>query len=599
MSAAPGPDGMYAGWIETAQGPLFACYHPAQGTSQRDVAVLLCDPIGSDRMNLHLAYRALAIELAASGFPVLRVDYRGTCDSAGYPRDAGQVEAWLQSLHDGADWLLRRSGRRELGCFGALLGGTIATVFAARRSDVRSLALWGAPLGGNAYLREMRAFAALRGEPSAAPRPVDWREGDREAIGFLMTGETVAAIAALEVDAGRCRTVREAAVFARSRDGTEAPVVAAFEAAGIAVTGPPDVVVEIAELEDERVRPPEALTLQLADWWKRTHPASANARRDSESPALAARVVLRNRRGCEVQEEWVRFGPDDGVVGIVTRPIGAPRGTGVVLVNGGVNHRPGINRNYTEWARDWAEHGITVLRMDTRNLGDGVPARPEDVARVYREETRHDVEAAVALLADRYGARTLVCGGLCAGGSQAFIAALHDARIAAVFLLNPLRFDTQSGTAPRTRSDLEYESLAHYARSVLRPGWWRRVRARDEDPLAIARSVIKRLARRARARVQSLAARARGGTPPPATQLAARFLRLADRGCRALIVFDTAEAMRQRLDEELALDRARLEASGCFRVQPIHHADHIFLPLASQQEVGTLLERWLLEVGRQ
>ncbi|RIL06873.1 MAG: hypothetical protein DCC71_05255, partial [Proteobacteria bacterium] len=265
---------MHAGWIESPRGPLFACHHPARGARQRDVAVLLCDPFGSDRMNLHLTYRALALELAASGFPALRVDYAGTGDSAGYPRDPDQVRGWLESLDAAADWLLRASGRDVLGCFGALLGGTLAAVFAERRADVRSLALWGAHASGAAFLRELRAFSALRSELAAAPRPPGWQDGDQEGIGFLLTRETVASIGALAIDPSRCRSVRRAALFARGPGRSEAALAAAFERAGIDVAPPPQAVVDVAELEDERVRPPEALVAQLAGWWRDAHPAA-------------------------------------------------------------------------------------------------------------------------------------------------------------------------------------------------------------------------------------------------------------------------------------------------------------------------------------
>jgi hypothetical protein len=122
--------------------------------------------------------------------------------------------------------------------------------------------------------------------------------------------------------------------------------------------------------------------------------------------------------------------------------------------------------------------------------------------------------------------------------------------------------------------------------------------ARDQDVLAIARSVAIRIGRRLRARWRSLSARARGALPPGTTPLAERFLALCERGCRVLLVFDDAEAMRFRFEEELARDRARLAATHCFRLELIPHANHIFLPLASQEAVGRLLARWLLELAR-
>ena len=75
-----------AGWIDSAGGPLFCCFHPPRGPAQRR-AVLLCETLGSERMNFHLAYRHLALRLSYAGYPTLRFDYAGTGDSSGSPRD--------------------------------------------------------------------------------------------------------------------------------------------------------------------------------------------------------------------------------------------------------------------------------------------------------------------------------------------------------------------------------------------------------------------------------------------------------------------------------------------------------------------------------
>ena len=117
--SAIGSNGMEAGFLEGPFGPIFAAYSPPAGAS-REAGLVFCDPFGSDRMNLHLAYRALALHLAGLGFPVLRLDYPGTCDSAGSPRDEDQVSRWFAALDLGADWLKRRAGVAELGAFGAL-----------------------------------------------------------------------------------------------------------------------------------------------------------------------------------------------------------------------------------------------------------------------------------------------------------------------------------------------------------------------------------------------------------------------------------------------------------------------------------------------
>ena len=80
--------GFEAGWLVGGGDPLFATYFPpAAGGTLRRHAVLLCEPLGPDRMNLHLFYRELALRFAAAGHAVLRFDPAGTGDSSGSPRD--------------------------------------------------------------------------------------------------------------------------------------------------------------------------------------------------------------------------------------------------------------------------------------------------------------------------------------------------------------------------------------------------------------------------------------------------------------------------------------------------------------------------------
>jgi dienelactone hydrolase len=349
---------------------------------------------------------------------------------------------------------------------------------------------------------------------------------------------------------------------------------------------------------EERARAPRTWVEQCVAWWSATHPPAPRAAAPAAgtAPALASRIVVRNRRGSEVEEEWVRFGPDGVLVGILTRPLAAAEGPAVVLVNGGTNHRPGINRNYAEWAREWAEDGSVVLRMDIRGLGDSAPVRRADEAVLYRDETRDDVRAAVGLLAQRFPAMPILCGGLCAGGYQAFHTALEDPRIDGVFLLNPLRFEPrQEGGAAKPAGDA---TLAHYARSLRSPRRWLRALRGEVDLLGVGRSVATRLARQGRARALGWAATVRGAPPPPATWLAGAFLSLAERGCRVLVLFNAEEAIRARFDEDLSADRGRLIETDRFRVEVVEHTDHILLPLWSQSHVGRLLESHLLAWGR-
>jgi dienelactone hydrolase len=596
---------MEAGFLESPFGPLFAAYHPPEGASVREVAVIFCDPFGSDRMNLHLAYRALALHLAELGFPVLRLDYPGTCDSAGSPRDPKQVASWLRALGLGADWLKARAGVATLGAFGALLGGTVATVFAASRPDVRALALWGAYPSGRAFLREVKAFEAMRAGNRGGARPARFAEGDQEAIGFLITAETAEAIRALDALKTGAPIAERAAIFRRNARASVEPLAGHLRGAGVEVEVEPEATVDMAAFSGEPVPLPRAFVEAFGRWWSEAYPA--RRARPSPGHALARVAHVRAEGGRRVREEVLRFGDDGGLFGILTSPVADARvdRPAVLLVNGGGNHRAGINRNHTEWARAWAERGLTVLRMDIRGLGDS-PADPRAPWPVlYRGETRADVQAALDLLSGRFGFGRVVAVGLCAGAYQAFHAALGDPRIEGLVMLNPLRFQRPEERATGERGELEYAPLAHYLRAAIDLGAWRRLALERRDPRVFARFVARRLHARAAAGaralavmglvrpLESIALRERNPPPRPAGWLAGALFDLLERGARVLVVFDDSNPILPAFVESLDRDRRRLVESGRFEVEVLTGADHIFSPLVSQEQLTAILGRTL------
>ena len=81
-------------------------------------------------------------------------------------------------------------------------------------------------------------------------------------------------------------------------------------------------------------------------------------------------------RGVAIRESALRIG-SGSIFGLLSEPMEVEAaGASILFVNGGHNHRSGINRNYTEWARRLAARGHRVLRMDLRGLGDSPPPTP-------------------------------------------------------------------------------------------------------------------------------------------------------------------------------------------------------------------------------
>lgn len=533
-------------WIATPAGRCFTWYHPPNPGSPRACAVLLCDPFGWHRMVLHATYRQLALRLANDGFAVLRLDYPATCDSEGQPRDLARVNAWLDALAQGADHLLAWSGASRLTLFGALLGGTLATMLAARRTDVEGLALWGPYLQGRVMVRTELAAAALRdAEARVAPGFV---EGDREAFGFLLGAPFVEELRAIDLANFRPAAVRHSLVLSRAAGSGERKVAEHLCAAGADVAFPPTPAEDLdAILHGNGEHLPSATLDSIAAWISSRFPEPrtvAPGRSSGAEPEL-----LLATEGVTIRERTEFIGRNL-IFGILTEPAGRMRLPAVVMVNGGRNHRVGINRNYTEWARRLAARGHAVLRIDLRGLGDTDPATPEGLGRIYTNDGTQDVLDAVAWLRAQ-GHERICCVGLCAGGTQAFRAALLGPTLDAIVMLNPLKFHADMAGAPRTGLH----------------GFWRRA--------------WQRLPRELRT----------WGSPE--RRIAASFTDLSSRGVDALIVYNSNEAYREFLEGALHRSRRALGAAGRFRIEIVGASDHIYSPLWAQAEVGRVLEEYV------
>ncbi|MGH7678898.1 MAG: alpha/beta fold hydrolase [Gemmatimonadaceae bacterium] len=134
-----------------------------------------------------------------------------------------------------------------------------------------------------------------------------------------------------------------------------------------------------------------------------------------------------------MQERVVQFGPERGLVGILTLPATAVVAPHVVLLNSGVIHRVGSNRIYVELARALATAGITVLRFDLSGIGDS--RRRTDVSSV-RESVERDIADAIEYLASTRGSDQVVLMGLCSGAFDALTSAINQPRVIGAFMVD-------------------------------------------------------------------------------------------------------------------------------------------------------------------
>ena len=130
---------------------LFAAFHvPAQPTSR---AIVMCHPLGEEKLWAERTFVAFAREASAAGFTVLRFDFRGEGNS---DREFHQSD-FHSRIEDAEYAIAALRGRvphiSEVALLGLRFGACVAAATAARRTDVSQLLLWDPVLDGAAYMQ--------------------------------------------------------------------------------------------------------------------------------------------------------------------------------------------------------------------------------------------------------------------------------------------------------------------------------------------------------------------------------------------------------------------------------------------------------------
>ena len=136
-----------------------------------------------------------------------------------------------------------------------------------------------------------------------------------------------------------------------------------------------------------------------------------------------------------VSEKVVLLGDSKAIVSIVTQPVRPADGArpAIVILNTGIIHRIGHNRMYVTLARELAELGHVVLRLDQSGLGDSVP-RPNVVDPL--QAGLADINDAIDWLIAK-GSKSVVLLGLCSGADFSIAYAGRDPRVVGAVLMDP------------------------------------------------------------------------------------------------------------------------------------------------------------------
>ncbi|HUR89956.1 MAG TPA: alpha/beta fold hydrolase [Ramlibacter sp.] len=565
------PDGDCLGWFHAARGP------------RRDVAVVMCRPLGYEALCSYRTYTQLAQALSATGFDVLRFDYHGAGDSCGNDTDPDRVGAWLRSIAVAIDEARRISGATQVALFGMRLGATLAMESALRRGGVASLMLWAPCPSGRAFAREMRAaFASQRHEGLQT-------EGGVEALGTFFTSETLVALDGLAPDRADVAPAPRILVIARDDLPGEGPLPARLAKLGAEVTSTvwPGYADMMAEPHDAKLTPD---TLDsITQWLCSVHPVQDVQPVHDSLPWPAA------WRMGNVVESAISFGPARELFGVMSQPSMPPRSaksdSAVVLLNVGGNYRVGPNRVYVKVARDLAAAGYRVLRMDVGGVGD---SRIEDgfsPDQMYRDYATTDVSAAIDMLVERGCSRVFLLG-ICSGAYLAFQTALKDPRVSGQMIINArlLEWDTEKNGPWQASMQQYYKSTRYYKQALLRTDVYRRVLRGEVN----VRGIALRLLDLARARLRRIADRVLGRAPQEG--VLAKMKHLASRGVDTLVAMSEQDDGLDYVEFHLGSGGARMRGHSNFRMVLVEHADHTFSTVASQRALLHVLREHLDEI---
>lgn len=414
-------------------------------------AVVICNPVGFELVRAFRSLRVLADKLAASGHLVLRFDYLTTGDSAGDETDAGRVDAWLNSTVEALNLASELQGDSRVAVLGLRLGATLAAK-AAESVAVDQLVLWAPCDSGAVYVREQQIMAAAQakkykdtGEEPEAVEGVD-------AGGFLLTPATQADLSAMTL--GSVPLPGNPDVLLVNRDDIRVPArfAESIEARGSHVTNATPPGFKDMMLAPQLATVPGDAIDQIVAWFdERTAARDTEDRQVSRNEAFIAATL---DAGPKVEEQQLRFGPDDRLFGIVSKPKSEPdvARPAMILLCGGATHRISANRMYVALARRLANQGMTVMRLDLAGIGDSLPHDGYPANKPYTDRLTQDIEAAMDAIAALTGAKHFTLFGLCSGAYAAMQTALQSERVAGLILANQLVYHLSARDSQRLAS---------------------------------------------------------------------------------------------------------------------------------------------------
>jgi pimeloyl-ACP methyl ester carboxylesterase len=536
-----------AGWL-----------HDAPGT----VGVLFCSPWGYEELCMRRAWRMLADALAEAGFPCLRFDYPGTGDSLGEPSDLTSLAPFTDAAARAAGVLRAEAGVTRLVLIGQGFGAAVAAL-AAPTLVAEGMVLLAPLVRGRDHLRELTVWSALVADTMSLT--VDPANAGSVA-GFDLPPALAEAVAELDLAALEAAPAPASLIVARPGRAGEQRLAESLTGLGVEVTQTPYEGYEAALGSPTSARPPVAAIDAVGGWLKARFPQSAlqSARRpEAPAPSLA---------GPRFVETPVRLGPDRRLFAVLCEPTRRRRGATVLMLSAGGDPHIGWARSSVDHARVLAGDGVASLRLDASDVGDSHGALSVNPPRFYDENHITDALSAVDWLEAR-GLGPVLPIGRCSGAFIAFNAALHDARVKDLVLVNQQRFVWD----PKGRIEIASDTVRYYRRRASSPATLLQRSLRgDLDMRAV-------LAKAGSAALQVGVSALRGHGRRLNRTIAQRFATLADRGVHITLVYSRDDEAHREFAARFGEPVRFLDRYPTAELAFVDEADHGLTPPGARE----------------
>lgn len=543
-------------------------YHAGRIDRPGRKAVLLLAPIGYEELCTRATWRVLAETLAAAGHPCLRFDYPGTADAIDPVGEPDGISDWLAAARRCIAFLREYNPGIELVLVGQGFGASLAAQLGPELPDVAATVLMAPLVKGRAYLRELQAWSRMVTERMGiGPDPLG--DNGYDVAGLPLASSRAAAIQAIDLTRAKQSPAPKVLLVERSQLSQNSPIASHLKTLGADVLSIDYAGYELI-LQDPTPAEPQLGTLtRIASWIDDLeHFPIANASSSARTPEAARPIA-----GPHFEELPVRFGPDERLFGVLCRPLDRRPLAIAILANSGRDYHIGWGRAAVEQARALAAQGIASFRFDAGGIGDSPAAASAPAEVLYSDETIADMGHAIDYV-EKLDAGPIALVGRCSGAYAAFQAAVQDARVRNVVVINIMRFvwDPRETVAEAVQS--AHRTISGSVAMLFSKRSLRRLLSGHLRFKTAAAFVSKRLARMISLKPSEII------TGGPARQLYneghRRFQTLESRGVALAMLFSEGDHALGELRTYMGRKGARLRRYPRASVSIIPDADHNF-----------------------